>query len=79
MSETTTTQPAEPLPLQEPLPTALVVRLQTAARRIVWAVCAEYRDDAETLADLTDDELVLVVGNYLLGRQIQYSNAKKTP
>ena len=69
--------PPELPPLHEQLPPELVARLGKAAKRILWDVAIEYRDDADTLEDLTDDELVLVVGHYLLMRHTQYIGCAK--
>ena len=53
-----------------PIPPELVARLRKAAKRIVWAACQWYASDAADLVRFTDEELELLVGDYLLKRHI---------
>ncbi len=65
-------------PQSDPAPLApeLVARLRKAATRVLWEAVSYYRDDGADLANLTDDDLLHLVGAYLLRRQIDYINGK---
>lgn len=60
-----------PQSAQAPLSPELVSRLRKATKRVLWEACAYYRDDGADLTAFTDDELVGMVGAYLLRRHIE--------
>lgn len=61
---------------QPALPPDLVERIQRAAHRITLDALHWYRHDGADLADFTADELTWLVGDYLLHRHAQRTNAR---